>query len=85
MNAYALFIAYNMAIHRCLQILEAGGIVALPTDTLYGVVTLMSHSDKLYKLKRRNPLKPLGLFLSNVREVQRFILFNLFVIHNKCY
>ncbi|OZC12383.1 Sua5/YciO/YrdC/YwlC family protein [Onchocerca flexuosa] len=63
---------YSMAIHRCLQVLEAGGIVALPTDTLYGVVTMMSHSDKLYKLKRRDPLKPLGLFLSNVREVQRW-------------
>ncbi|KAM3720678.1 Threonylcarbamoyl-AMP synthase [Dirofilaria immitis] len=63
---------YNTAICRCLQILEEGGIIALPTDTLYGVVTTISNSDKLYKLKRRNRSKPLGLFLSNVQEVQRW-------------
>lgn len=80
-----LFIAYSAAICRCLQIFEAGGIVALPTDTLYGVVTTVSNADKLYKLKRRSRLKPLGLFVSNVREVQRFVtLFSLFMIHNKC-
>uniref|UniRef100_A0A0R3RPE9 Threonylcarbamoyl-AMP synthase n=1 Tax=Elaeophora elaphi TaxID=1147741 RepID=A0A0R3RPE9_9BILA len=63
---------YGAAISRCLQIFESGGIVALPTDTLYGVVTTVSNADKLYKLKRRNRLKPLGLFVSNVREVQRW-------------
>ncbi|KAK6105954.1 Telomere recombination family protein [Brugia pahangi] len=63
---------YSAAICRCLQIFESGGIVALPTDTVYGVVTALSNSDKLYKLKRRSRLKPLGLFVSNVREVQRW-------------
>ncbi|EFO23839.1 yrdC domain-containing protein [Loa loa] len=62
----------SATICRCLQIFESGGIVALPTDTLYGVVTTLSNSDKLYKLKRRNHLKPLGLFVSNVRDVQRW-------------
>uniref|UniRef100_A0A915Q3U3 Threonylcarbamoyl-AMP synthase n=1 Tax=Setaria digitata TaxID=48799 RepID=A0A915Q3U3_9BILA len=64
--------SYGSAISRCLQVFESGGIVALPTDTLYGVVTMISNSDKLYKLKRRNRLKPLGLFVSNAREVQRW-------------
>ncbi|CAG9534917.1 unnamed protein product [Cercopithifilaria johnstoni] len=63
---------YGEAIRRCLQIFESGGIVALPTDTLYGVVTTMSNADKLYELKRRSQLKPLGLFVSNVREVGRW-------------
>lgn len=63
----------EMAISRCMQIFESGGVVALPTDTLYGVVTTISNSDKLYKLKHRNRLKPLGLFVSNIREIQRLI------------
>ncbi|KAL3998688.1 Telomere recombination family protein [Acanthocheilonema viteae] len=63
---------YSVAISRCLQIFESGGIVALPTDTLYGVVTTMSTANKLYKLKRRSHLKPLGLFVSNVQEIQRW-------------
>lgn len=60
---------------RCLQVYKAGGIVALPSDTLYGVTSLISHSEKLYSLKQRNRQMPLGLFLNNVREVQRLANF----------
>lgn len=67
-----------MAIYRCLEALKSGGVVALPTDTLYGVVTTTASSDKLYELKRRSRLKPLGLFVSDVREIQRF--FNMIML-----
>ncbi|VDN27945.1 unnamed protein product [Gongylonema pulchrum] len=63
----------EIAISRCMQVFEAGGLVVVPTDTLYGVVTTIANSDKLYKLKRRSRLKPLGLFVSNMREIQRFV------------
>lgn len=80
-----LFVAYDAAICRCLQILESGGVVALPTDTLYGVVTTISNADKLYKLKSRSRLKPLGLFVSTVEEVQKFVSLLTFVMSpNKC-
>ncbi|VDN01806.1 unnamed protein product [Thelazia callipaeda] len=65
-----IYLAFDSAIQRCLRVFESGGVVALPTDTLYGVVTTIPNSDKLYRLKRRSYFKPLGLFIANTFEVQ---------------
>ncbi|XGW08144.1 hypothetical protein V3C99_010896 [Haemonchus contortus] len=60
---------FEEAIETAAEVLFRGGIVALPTDTIYGVSTLIEHSDKLYSLKRRPMNKPLGLFLSDPSEI----------------
>jgi len=51
------------------DVLEAGGVVALPTDTLYGVTCRLDCSEKLYALKKRSRMKPLGLFVSDYTEM----------------
>lgn len=51
------------AIDAAVCVFLRGGIVALPTDTLYGISTLLQYSDRLYALKQRPYEKPLGIFL----------------------
>ncbi|CAD5206894.1 unnamed protein product [Bursaphelenchus okinawaensis] len=47
------------------EVLSRGGVVALPTDTVYGLITLYSHSQQLLDVKKRDPKKPIGLFFAN--------------------
>ncbi|KAJ1370462.1 hypothetical protein KIN20_032190 [Parelaphostrongylus tenuis] len=63
---------FDQAVEAAADVLLHGGIVALPTDTLYGVSTLVDHSDKLYTLKRRPIGKPLGLFLADPAEISHW-------------
>uniref|UniRef100_A0A1I8ANQ0 Threonylcarbamoyl-AMP synthase n=1 Tax=Steinernema glaseri TaxID=37863 RepID=A0A1I8ANQ0_9BILA len=65
-------INFESALTRAVQVLKNGGVIALPTDTVYGITSLLSHSDKLYKIKRRNPEKPLGLFVADVQQVGKW-------------
>uniref|UniRef100_A0A8R1DNZ7 Threonylcarbamoyl-AMP synthase n=1 Tax=Caenorhabditis japonica TaxID=281687 RepID=A0A8R1DNZ7_CAEJA len=58
------------AIDTAVSVLLKGGIVALPTDTLYGISTLLPYSERLYALKRRPPGKPLGIFLPNANAIK---------------
>ncbi|VDO79829.1 unnamed protein product [Heligmosomoides polygyrus] len=63
---------FDEAVEAAVDVLRRGGIVALPTDTIYGVSTLIEHSKKLYSLKRRPADKPLGLFLADSVEIPRW-------------
>ncbi|ETN75017.1 hypothetical protein RB195_020582 [Necator americanus] len=61
--------SFEEIVETAAEVLLRGGVVALPTDTLYGVSTLIEHSDKLYALKRRQREKPLGLFLADPAHI----------------
>lgn len=63
---------FDQAVEAAADVVLHGGIVALPTDTLYGVSTLVDHSGKLYTLKKRTIGKPLGLFLADPAEIGRW-------------
>jgi len=52
--------------------LRKGEVIAVPTDTLYGVVALPEYAHKLFQLKHRSNLKPLGLFVNKVEDIQRY-------------
>ncbi len=63
---------------RCIaeaaEILENGGLLAFPTETVYGLGALESHSaacERLSKLKERPAGKPFTLLLHDAREVCR--------------
>ncbi|TKR94291.1 hypothetical protein L596_008590 [Steinernema carpocapsae] len=63
---------FESALTKAVEVLNNGGVVALPTDTVYGVTALLRHSDSLYQIKRRNPEKPLGLFIADVQQVNKW-------------
>lgn len=60
------------------EILKNKGIVVLPTDTVYGIMTAVFNFDgqkQIYKLKGRNLKKPLILMSDNIETLKRFVIF----------
>ncbi|XP_019367640.1 PREDICTED: yrdC domain-containing protein, mitochondrial, partial [Gavialis gangeticus] len=60
--------------------LQAGGLVALPTDTIYGVACLAQDSRAVravYSLKGRDGSKPLAICLSCVEHIYRYCHVNV--------
>ena len=59
---------------QAVEILKAGGLVALPTDTVYGLAALpwdVAAVARLYEAKQRPPDKPIPLLLSDASHVER--------------
>lgn len=57
------------------EILKGGGIGVLPTDTLYGLVGSAFSKKavaRIYRLKKRNPKKPLIILIASLRDLARF-------------
>jgi len=62
------------ATRRAVEVLKSGGMVAFPTDTVYGVGVLPWDRDavaRLYEAKRRSRDKPIPLLLSDVAQLDR--------------
>jgi tRNA threonylcarbamoyl adenosine modification protein (Sua5/YciO/YrdC/YwlC family) len=60
---------------RAAQVLRGGGIVVMPTDTVYGLTCGVTHHDairRIYKLKNMDPKKPLSILVSDMSMVGRF-------------
>jgi L-threonylcarbamoyladenylate synthase len=62
---------FSLALTKAAKVLEDGGLIALPTDTIYGVSSLLEHSEKIYNLKQRPKEKPLGLFVGDSSMVKK--------------
>jgi len=60
------------------DILKNKGIVVLPTDTVYGIMTSVFNFEgqkQIYKLKNRAEKKPLILMSDNITTLKRFVSF----------
>ncbi|MBI5139791.1 Sua5/YciO/YrdC/YwlC family protein, partial [Candidatus Nomurabacteria bacterium] len=56
-------------------VLGAGGVVVMPTDTLYGVVGSALNPlvvEFIYKLRKRNPEKPCIILIGSLNELDKF-------------
>lgn len=63
------------AVALAVKCLQNGEIVALPTDTIYGLAVDASNSSalaSLYKVKGRNSEKPFAICVKNVSEVKKW-------------
>ncbi len=59
-------------IEKCVEILGAGGVLLVPTETVYGLVCdyeNMAAREKIYALKKREKSKLLGAFLPDMAAV----------------
>lgn len=59
---------------RAIDTLRAGGIVALPTDTVYGIAVALDTPagvERLFHVKRRPPDKGIMLLLENADQASR--------------
>ena len=63
-------------IHRVVERLSQGGLVALPTETVYGVAASAMHPDcidRLRQLKEREKTKPLALALGHPESAAQIV------------
>jgi L-threonylcarbamoyladenylate synthase len=62
------------AVRACAKALRAGGVAAVPTETVYGLVTLWDNAagrQRIYELKRRPADKRLQMLAADLAMAQR--------------
>jgi tRNA threonylcarbamoyl adenosine modification protein (Sua5/YciO/YrdC/YwlC family) len=62
-------------LRRAVDVLEAGGLLAYPTDTYFGIgcdLTSKKAIEKLYALKGRDRKKPLAFLCPDLSDVARY-------------
>lgn len=55
--------------------LQAGGVVVMPTDTIYGIcASALNESavERLYLIRKRTPTKPLIVLIADLADLERF-------------
>ena len=74
MQAETIHTSNESAQRRSVEVLKAGGLVAFPTDTVYGLAALpwdVTAVARLYEAKRRPSDRPIPLLLSDASQVGR--------------
>ncbi len=62
-------------IRKVIEVLENGGIIAYPTDTVYGLGCDLFHPDairKIYRLKKMEGKKPLSFICADLKDISRY-------------
>ena len=67
---------FNIEVQKCVEILNNGGIILYPTDTIYGIGS-DSHNnqaiDRINKLKGSDSKKPLIHLMNSLEMVERYV------------
>ena len=62
------------ALEEAIRVLQHGGVIAFPTDTVYGIGASLEHPAalrRIYDLKGRSPDKPLPILISRPDVIDR--------------
>lgn len=62
-------------IKKCAETLEAGGVILLPTETVYGLVCRFEDKaaeEKIYQLKHRPAEKRLSVFVDDIAKLEKY-------------
>ncbi len=76
MSLFLFFMKWNEDWQALVETLQKGGIVVIPTDTLYGIVTSAlnkSAVEKVYALRKRSPDKPVIVLVASFEQLQKFL------------
>lgn len=67
-----------MTIDEAITRLEAGEVIGVPTDTIYGLSSLIPYGQKIYDIKQRDKSKKLITMISSVDDlnIQDQVLLN---------
>src|ERR1700755_992541 len=69
-------INFENDIKQCLDILQRGGLILYPTDTIWGIgcdATNEAAVEKTYKIKTRPPAKSLIILLADERDILQYV------------
>ena len=62
-------------IRKVVEVLEQGGVIGYPTDTIYGVGCDLFNQEairKIYRLKKMEGKKPLSFICSDLKDISRY-------------
>ena len=62
-------------INRIVETLRGGGVIAYPTDTIYGIgcdITNRKAIHQIYRIKARDPKKPVAFICPDLAAITRF-------------
>ena len=65
-------------VHEAIDNLKNHKVIAIPTDTIYGIATLAQSKEaveKLYEIKSRDYCKPISICVGDVDDVYRLVLY----------
>lgn len=60
---------------KLVETLENGGVVIMPTDTIYGMLGKaedQSVVERIYAIRKRNPTKPCIVLIGDISELEKF-------------
>lgn len=63
-------------IKKCLDVLESGGLILYPTDTIWGIGCDARNTEavnKIYQLKQRDKSKPMSILLDKAPKLQTYV------------
>ena len=63
-------------IEECVKLLNKGGVILYPTDTIWGIgcdATNTKSIEKIYKIKKRPKEKPLILLVNNIKMLSEYV------------
>ena len=77
------------AINKAVEILQSGGLVVYPTDTIYGLGCDLHNKkalEKIFRIKEMNEKSPLSLISPDLSEVSRYakVSNQAYRVMNKC-
>lgn len=61
------------------EVLEKGGVVIFPTETVYGIGCLLNFPksiERLYQIKKRDLTKPTSVLVGGLEEAEKLVTFN---------
>lgn len=67
------------AIHESIKVLQSGGLVIFPSDTVYGALVDSTNKDAVAKLiafKNRPVSKPISVFVSDIKMMEEYVDIN---------
>ena len=67
---------FSIDIRKCVEVLQAGGIIVYPTDTVWGIgcdATNEAAVEKVYQLKQRPPQKSMIILLADARDILQYV------------
>jgi L-threonylcarbamoyladenylate synthase len=69
-------VSYHSEIEKAIPILEAGGIILYPTDTIWGIgcdATNPSAIKKIYALKKRPDKKAMIILVADEKDIYKYV------------
>ncbi len=73
MHTRIISVNHAKAIQQASEILLAGGLVAFPTDTVYGLGCLVKNAtaiDRLYQVKERSQSKAIAVLIAEITDLE---------------